>query len=395
MLRSSTFVVGILLAIGAFAALVLLGSVFNPAPYQIVIAREDVPAYSRLLTDMLALDSQTMSQDVVTSLVTREELDQYLGGLVIESVRAGEPLRKGAVVAATNPKAADRLALMLDDADSVAMVVPVDPQSAPEQIESGDFVDIVLSLTPGAINAATTEKFGDAGPTPNAISTVLPLPTRALTVTATLSNTVRPPEEMNLPVAKVTIRQVPILGVRRERIANPNFSVAPIGENTQTTEPAFVEGDIQAVLVRIPRASVELLTFAMDNGKVHLSLLSPYLVHNRQNEPTLGISWNDVIEWMMQERRLASGQVVIVAPETITPTAAITLTPVPGAQISATPTVAATTSLPPATNTFPVSASTFTLPADLLSNVACLALPLGAGILLVIGTFYFLRRLKG
>ena len=392
MLRSSTFIIGILLAVGAFAALLLLGTMFNPPPYQVVIASANIPAYSNLTGDLLALDSQTMSDQVAASLVTRDELDQYLGGLTIENIRAGEPLRKGAIVSAANPSAANRLALMLDDAQSVAMVIPVDPKTAPEQIQAGDYVDVVLSLTPGAINANTTENFGDAQATPNAIATLLPRPTRALTVTTTLSATVLSPEEMNLPATKVTIRQVPILAVRRERIANPNFAVAPVGEDASPNEPAFVEGDIQAVIIRIPRESVELLTFAMDNGKVHLSLLSPHVVENQQDAPTLGMSWNDVINWMMEERRRASGQVVIVASSTLAPT--LTPTVAPNAQDISTPTIVATRVITVSGISSALSMPEFDVSTNLSSNIAFIALPLGAGILLVIGAFVFIRRLK-
>lgn len=394
MLRSSTFIVGILLAVGAFAALLLFGSIFNPPPYQVVIANANIPAYSTLSAKVLASDSQTMSRDVAANLVTRDELDQYLGGLTIENIRAGEPLRKNAIVSATNPKSADRLALMLDDAQSVAMVIPVDTQTAPEQIQSGDYVDIVLSLTPGSINANTIEKFGNAQPTPDAVSTLLPRPTRAITVTTALSNTVLSAEEMNLPVTKVTIRQVPILAVRRERIANPNFTVAPVGEDASPNEPAYVEGDIQAVLVRIPRASVELLTFAMDNGKVHLSLLSPYAVEHEQDAPTLGMSWSDVINWMMEERRRASGQVVLVAATTITPTATVTTDGESSAPSTETPSIVASKSITVAGITSSLPTPSLNVSSDLLSNVACFAIPVGVGILLIFGAFYFIRRFK-
>lgn len=394
MLRSSTFIVGILFAVGAFAALLLLGTVLNPPPYQVVIARADIPAYSRISSESLALDSQTMSRQVASSLITSGELDHYLGGLTVENIRAGEPLRKGAIVSTTNPSAANRLALMLDDAQAVAMVIPVDPKSAPEQIQVGDYVDIVLSLTPGAINANTTENFGDALSTPNAVTTVLPRPTRAITITATLSNTVLSPEEMNLPATKVTIRQVPILSVRRERISNPNFTVAPVGEDASPNEPAFVDGDIQAVLVRVPRASIELLTFAMDNGKVHLSLLSPHVVENQQDTPTLGMSWKDVISWMMEERRRASGQIVVVNTSMPTPTLTLTPTLTANSETLETPTPVASKAITVSGNSSSLSMPAFNLPSNLLSNLMFVALPLGAGTLLLIGAFYFIRRFK-
>ena len=391
MIRSTTFVVGILLAVCAFLALLLLGTLFNPPPHQIVIARADIPAYTTLSPDVLATDAQTMNADVAAQLVTRDELESYLGSFTVETIHPGEPLRKSALVSAQQSNVS-RLALMLDNPDSVAVVIPVDPKTAPEQIQVGDRVDIVLSLTPGAINANAQETFGNARPTSIAPKTI-PVPTRALTATLALSTTVLAPEEMNLPVTKVTIRQVPVLAVRRERIANPSFSVSPgIGES-ENTQPAFIEGDLQSVLVRVPRASVELLAFAMDNGKVHLSLLSPLVVENQQDAPTLGIAWNDVMAWMMAERQHAAGNVVVV--NSITPTATLAanspITPTPRVREFATPTTTAS-SIP---NSFTAPALAMPqISADWLGNLACVALPLGIGSLLVVGAFVILRRLK-
>ena len=392
MIRSVTFTVGLLLALGAFVALLLFGTVFNPPPHPIVIARTEIPAFTTLSSDALAVDAQTMNADVAAQLVTQDELDTYLGNFTVETIHAGEPLRKSALVSEQQTNAA-RLALMLDDAGAAAMVIPVDAKTAPEQIQAGDRVDLVLSLAPGAINANAQETFGTARPTALAPNLV-PAPTRALTATFTLSGTVLSPEEMNLPVSKVTIRAVPVLAVRRERIANSNFSVSPALGETTNTQPAYIEGDIQSVLVRVPRASVELLTFAMDNGKVHLSLLSP-LADRNTDSPTLGIAWNDVMAWMMAERERAAGNVVVVDNAGITTTATLTptlyLTPTPRTRGIVTPTITA--------NTLPLSAGTSALAmpqvtSDMLSNLACIALPFGLGILLVVGAFVILRRFK-
>lgn len=397
MLRSATLGVGILLAIGAFAALVLLGAVLNPPPFQVVVAEQDIPAYSTLSSDTLAVDAQTMSDKVAQGLVTRDELEQYLGGFTIETIRAGEPLRKSAIVSPHNPQATNRLALMLDEPDQVAVVVPVDPKTAPEQIEAGDRVDIVLSLTPGSINANNQSRFSDllATPTLSAQVTAIPRATPTLALGTTFTSTSLLPEDMNLPVAKVTIQRVPILAVRREQIANPNFAVAPAAGESQSASPAFVAGDIQAVLVRVPRESVELLTFAMDNGKVHLSLLSPKMAQSETDNPTLGMSWNDVITWMMEERRRASGQLMVVAVGTSTPTVATTPSPSPTRQAAFAPTVELPTPFAPQFNV-----PSFNIPAgvsvsDVMSNLACIALPLGAGILLVVAAFLFIRRVRG
>lgn len=393
MLRSSTFIVGILLAIGAFAALLLLGSVLNPPPYQVVIAVQDIPAYTKITSDMLAVDAQTMNSSVARGLVTRDEIDAYVGGLTLETIHAGETLRKVVIAAPNNPKANERLALALNDAEHVAMVIPVNPETSPEQIEAGDYVDIVLSLAPNTINANNQNNFGEVRATAVSQTPIVSRPTPTLDASGVLSATVLSPEEMNLPVAKVTIQKVHVLGVRRERIANPNFAIAPsVTEETHTTEPAFVKGDIQAVLVRVPRESVELLTFAMDNGKVHLSLLSPHLVNEPQDSPTLGMSWNDVIAWMMSERQRASGRIVQVASSPVTPTLAALVTATPTRVSSLTVDGQSATGAKNGTPAFKLP--NLDSAAALLSNLACFAAPLGVGILLVIGSFFIIRRLK-
>lgn len=393
MLRSATFAIGLVLAIGAFAAFVVLGTLVNPPPYQVVVALQDIPAYSSLEPGALGVDAQTMSSSVVRELVTRDELDQLLGGFTVETIRAGEPLRKSAIVTSGDTGTVSRAALMLNDPEQVGMIVPVDPKSAPEQIEAGDLVDLILSLTPGTINANNQGTFGSIRETPSVETTVLPRATPGLPAGAVLTATVLSAEEMNLPIAKVAIKKVSVLAVRRERIANPDFTVAPTNGETQSQPPAFVAGDIQSVLVRVPRTSVELLTFAMDNGHVHLSLLSPRLAKESGDSPTLGVSWNDMINWMMEERRRAGGQVLIVASGSVTPTATISPAPRPtrtavAAQTIASPTVAAPTGISEPNRT------SLGAPSDLFANLACFILPLGAGILLVLGAILFIRRVR-
>ncbi len=75
-LKSLTFFVGLLLFGGAFVALLLFGSLFNPAPYQIVVALEELPAYTVLEPSMLGVDSQTMNSKVAARLVHKGRLDQ-------------------------------------------------------------------------------------------------------------------------------------------------------------------------------------------------------------------------------------------------------------------------------------------------------------------------------
>ncbi len=393
MIRSATFAVGLLLALGAFVAYFVLGTVLNPPPYQVLVALQDVPAYSTLTEDKLAVDAQTMSPRVAADLITKAEMDQYLGRFVLETIHAGEPLRKSAITATNNPQAVNRLALILNDPAKVAMVIPVDPKTAPEQIQGGDFVDIVISLAPGNLNQNNGEPLANslATPTPSAhvVSVVTSTPTARPTITTTLT-AILSPEEMNLPAAKVVIQKVPILAVRRERIANPNFAVAPAVGETRSTQPAFISGDIQAVVALVPRASTELLTFALDDGKVHLTLLSPELVQEQEDSATLGVSWSDVIAWMMAERRRASEQVVTVTLPSESPTPTATAK----AQTNLVTTPTSNSPLPTSAPNSSVSPPNTNAGADWLGSLTCTALPLGVGILLVVGLVVFIRRAR-
>ncbi len=53
---------------GAFAGFILLGTVLNPPPDQVVFALEDIPAYSTLSQNALAVDAQTLSRKIVLIL---------------------------------------------------------------------------------------------------------------------------------------------------------------------------------------------------------------------------------------------------------------------------------------------------------------------------------------
>jgi hypothetical protein len=103
--------------------ILVAGSIFNPPPYHIVIALESIPPYTTLTRDMLAVDEQTMHQRVASRLVHETEIKRYLGGMVIETIHAGEPLRRNGVVAADNPAAVRRLSLALTDPDMIAAVI--------------------------------------------------------------------------------------------------------------------------------------------------------------------------------------------------------------------------------------------------------------------------------
>lgn len=320
MLKSATFIIGILLALGAFVGYLLLGNFLAPPPAKVIVALRDISPYTPLDANMLGVDAQQLNSQVLATLVQKEELESYLGGFVTTPIFAGEPLRKSAIVTAENPMAAKRLALALTDPNRVAAVIPVDAKTAPTQIVTGDYVDLVISMAPGNLAGGASNNFGEIlagqnsnqagfGFGPSAVIT----PTRgtfssSIFATGIMSGPLAG-NAMNLPVTKAVIRAVPVLAVAFEQVPNPSYASAGFGDNGTNAppQPAYLPGALNAITVSIPRTSAELLNFGIDNGKVHVLLLPVQEGQTefaaQKNDPTLGVSWNDVLAFMIQERQ--------------------------------------------------------------------------------------------
>ena len=410
MLRSATFTIGLLLAGLAFVGFLMLGGMMAPPPYSVIVATQDIPAYSTLDPNVLGVDAQRINSQVANMFVLREEIDQYAGGFVLETIHAGEPMRKSAVVAPGNPQAINRLALVMTDPDKVAMVIPVDPKTAPSQIAPGDWLDLVVGLAPGNISAGSNTTFSNLltpptpvspmvsyGPTPT--GGIKPVPTAPLNPSSGSSSNVGSVNatDMNLPADKVVIQNVPVLAVRFQQVPNPAFTGSGGGFGSSqpsegTSQPAYIQGDIQTITVLVPRASVELLTFGKDNGRVHVVLLPAKTAEaaNGAQSPTFGITFNDVLAWMMRERSQVAGGgqglSVTVQPTQVAPVQAQPTTvpgivqPTPSA--SGQPTVQATR----ATSNTPRPTATATAPASIPTglDIGALLVPLTCGVVLLV-----------
>ncbi len=351
MLKSATFFIGILLALGAFIGYLLLGNFLAPPPALVVVALRDIPPYTPLDANMLGVDSQHLKHQVLATLVQKNELDEYIGGFVTSPIFAGEPLRKSSVVTAGNPLASKRLALALTDPNRVAAVIPVDAKTSPSQIVTGDYVDLVISMAPGNLTTNNSNNFGelltgqesnqvnfDFGPSAVITPTQNTFPSSFLLASGIISAPLSG-DIMNLPVTKAVIRSVPVLAVSFEQSPNPSYASAGFGEDSNAPpQPAYVEGEINSITVSIPRESAELLNFGIDNGKVHVLLLpvqqgqAEFVA--QQNNSTLGVSWNDVLAFMMRERQELAASF----------NSSTANNPIPSPTIIATPTPAPTNS---------------------------------------------------
>ena len=331
-LRSGTLLIGLLLAVLAFAAYFFLGNVLNPPPYQVVIVVQQVSPGETLRLSMLSVDAQRVHPKVAGEYVLQDELASWLGATVNEPLHPGDPLTKARLVRAGNPAAVRHLAIALQEPDQVAMVIPVSPETCPSRLLPGDRVDISFGIgrvkqtafseppatpTPTALPPITPPRGADPardeppgpvaeppmagtgwGPHEEEGTEPLAIPPGATILRA---GEISQQLEATLPLAKIVLRGVEVLDVRFQERPNPAYS----GERQGGPEP-HVRGDILSLVVAIPAGAVEMLHFAIENGSVRISLISPN-AHPGERGPTLGLTWQDLAAFFEAERRQVLG----------------------------------------------------------------------------------------
>ncbi len=331
-LRSGTLLIGLLLAFLAFAAYFFLGNVLNPPPYQVVIVVQEISPGETLRQTMLSADAQRVHPKVAGEYVLQDELAGWLGATVNEPLHPGDPLTKARLVRAGNPAAVRHLAIALEKPDKVAMVIPVSPETCPSRILPGDRVDISFgigrvqqttfieplaqptptvppSITPEPAGSEPPGLAGDSlGPGPAGTGwgsheeeekQPLEIPSGA---TILQEGEISEQLEAILPLAKIVLQSVEVLDVHFEERPNPAYS----GDEQGGPEP-YVRGNILSLEVVIPSGAVEMLHFAVENGSVRISLLSPNAPTPGERGPTLGMTWEDLAAFFEAQRREVLG----------------------------------------------------------------------------------------
>lgn len=287
-MRRIQILVGILLAAVAFAGVLLLGRLSQPTFYEIAVVVKDVPAFTPLQEDMVAIDTWSVSPAVAARYVSAADWQAMRaeGAVAVENLRAGQPLMRAQVATGAAAEKASRLSVALKDPDRVILAIPVSEGEIPG-IAPGDVV--ALFYAAGSLNAqslitqvVTGEITGTA-------------PTAVVTATQPTTETV----ELKMPLAKWVASGV-VYRVHRERRENPNYG-APGMEN----EPRYIEGAVQALEVVVRREEAEWIAFALAHGRVRVGLLPAVAradVESGTFPPSKGVTWTDFERRFFEER---------------------------------------------------------------------------------------------
>ncbi len=297
-------VVGLVLMVGSFIGVFLLGQVFNPPAVQVVIASRDFsPGDVVRLQDLATVSvhvDETESGFYDTVFLQTDV--QFLNNkIVTQPIAAGQPIPRNAIVATGNLSGG--LSGQLEDPSLIALVVPVTEATAPPGIRTGDYVDLVYGVISAAYSPvvppteipqqAYNGSSGFEAPTQDPYASVTATPTQGVLLYA--------------PLAKTIVTNALVLDLVRE--TRQSSSVTSNGKTVVNEVP----GPVTALVLAVPRDAQEVVQFALDTGIVRISLLSANVradgTRAGDRRPTLGMTWNDLVALLEMERdqRLAAG----------------------------------------------------------------------------------------
>lgn len=276
---SVTLLIGVVVVIGTFFGILFFLQAQQPTTYPVLVAVADIPAYSALTVDMIAVDNQMVHPSLLENLILEDQFPEFEGAVTLEPIYAGEQLTRIRLATGARAQALQRLSQALKDPNKSAMVLPVDAKSAPSRIVPGDTVNLVFSVGAMGIREQT---IGVTLDPPGAGEST---PDDPVVLSATL------------PASVVLLRGVPVLEVQHELIQNPAYYGGSLfggeGEEAAQTESAYVKGAIESLTVLVDKEQQAVLAFALHNGDIDIAVTPAFA----EDVELPGVSWTDFNWW--------------------------------------------------------------------------------------------------
>ncbi|MCP3957255.1 MAG: hypothetical protein GY719_05330 [bacterium] len=301
-MRKLQLLIGVVLAVAAGLGVLVVGKLNQPPEYQVVVAADEIPAFSQIDADNVAIDVQSVSATVAEMYILADEWAAMAAeGAVaaIEPLHPGQPLLHEQVASGAQAQGLTRLAAALDDPDRVIVSVPVEQGSVPSLVP-GDVIALYFSAGRVQANQLITETVVGEEPEAEVESTASFTETsgwdgrdEAQVVTITT--------ELEMPLAKQIAEGV-VYRLNRERRQNPNYG-APGMEH----EPRYIEGELRALDVVVDRETAEWVVFALAHGQVQVAVLPAInrpAVEAGTLPVTAGATWSDFEESFFAEREV-------------------------------------------------------------------------------------------
>lgn len=295
-MRRVQLLLGIVLAVMGFVGVLFVGRLTQPPTFDVAVILQEIPAFTPLDQESVAIDTQSLSPAVAEKYVLAHEWEALLaeGVVTVETLHPGQPLLREQVASGADIEGLSRLAVALDNSNQVILSVPVEQDDLPFVVP-GDVV--ALFFAAGQVQAETlityTVEFEGPTPTPDPVYEMEEMGLTAVTEPVTITT------ELEMPLAKWIANGV-VYRLNREKRENPNYG-APGMEN----EPRYIEGQINSLDVVVHRDVAEWVAFALAHGDVQVGVLPALTrlqVESGTFPPGPGVTWTDFEEQFFEER---------------------------------------------------------------------------------------------
>lgn len=284
---------GVLLVVGAFAGVLLLGTMTNRPTLRVAVAVRDLNVGERLRAGDYRIVDQMIDPGLGRLYVQAAETDAFLDKVVVDVIRRGDPLNKVKLASGDAASAMRRYTLVLTNADDVLMTLPVNPDLIPPKLAAGDYVNILFTAgdEAGTNRLPSESSMLDAGsrlsssPTP---LPALPAPADPNAPTPTLESTATP--VVALPLADLMLQRVPVVDVTFQKLQNPNYGAS----DSASSDQPFLDGPITSIVVKVPRQYQTLLGFGIATSKLRFAIASPV---ESEIRPEIGVDWNTYLQF--------------------------------------------------------------------------------------------------
>jgi hypothetical protein len=329
-MRIATILTGSIIFLGSLLGMFVLGRLLNPPAQQVFVAAVEILPGDAITPEKVRLVPARLPD--VRPFVTAGEIDEFGYAQAVEPIHAGMFIPKAALSFSGNPAARERVSLSLADPDLVAMTIPVNKLTSPAGIVPGDKVSLNVSVgSAQMMSGSLTSGSGQSPVLPGASSSLVSSAnSQASPFTTPVPSPTSEPR-LSLPITKNLVVSGRVLSV----IYETPFSPAAAPGQAQA-EPR--RGDIQALVVAVPRSVQEALAFSIANGEVRVAVLDPSAPE--ELAATAGMAWDDLVasfRWQRQEWLAAGPELEQISPAgaaaivpTLVATHYPTATPTPG-----------------------------------------------------------------
>jgi len=299
-MRKLQILLGIVLAVVAVLAVLFLGRLNQPVTFEVVVIREETPAFTELTGDMVTVDTQSLNPAVAETYVLASEFEAMMveGAVAVEVLHRGQPLLRAQVASGVDAEGLSRLAVALNDPDRVIFPVPVDQDNLPALVP-GDVVALFFSagqvqahsLVTYTVEGEEEEEVGPSasGATTHTIVDLSQEDSEPVTITT----------ELVMPLTKWTSNGV-VYRLNRQQRENPNY-----GAPGMEQEPRYIEGDVKSLDIVVHRDDAEWVAFALAHGRIQVAVL-PAVAKRDVEAGTfpsgVGVTWTDFESRFFEER---------------------------------------------------------------------------------------------